>query len=106
ILAAVAARALWLLAALTSALLAAPAFPVALNVSGLPVSPVAVAVSVFAPAVVPSVQLPTVAIPSLPVLGVAVVMLPPPEATAKEIGRASCRVRVSIVTVPVGLRVT
>ncbi len=39
--------------------------PVAVNVTGLPVmpEPVAVAVSVFVPAAVPSVQLPTVAMP-------------------------------------------
>src|SRR2546422_3533434 len=42
---------------------APPAVPVAVNVTGLPVRPVAVAVSVLVPAVVPSVQLPTVAKP-------------------------------------------
>src|SRR5207302_453356 len=42
---------------------AAPAVPVALNVTGLPLKPVEVAVSVFGPAVALSVQLPTVATP-------------------------------------------
>src|SRR5439155_920399 len=51
---------------------AAPAVPVAVNVTGLPASDPAVAVSVFGPAVALSVQLPTVATP----LGL-VVWLPP-----------------------------
>src|SRR5205823_6148052 len=42
---------------------AAPAVPVAVNVTGLPLKPVEVAVSVFGPAVALSVQLPTVATP-------------------------------------------
>src|SRR5436309_9194312 len=41
---------------------AAPAVPSAVNVTGLPVSPLDVAVSVFVPAVVLRFQLPTVAI--------------------------------------------
>ena len=53
-----------------------------MNVTGLPVNPVAVALRVFAPAAAPSVQLPTVAMPALDVVGVAPVMLPPPAATA------------------------
>jgi hypothetical protein len=48
-----------------------PTVPVALNVIGLPVNPVAVAVSVFAPAVVPNVQLVTVAMPLAFVVTVA-----------------------------------
>ena len=56
--------------------------PVAVKVIGLPVNPVAVALSVFTPVAVPSIQLPTAAIPLLPVLGVAPVTLPPPDATA------------------------
>ena len=44
--------------------------------------PVIVAVSVFAPAVVPSVQLPTVAIPDAFVVATAPVSSPPPDATA------------------------
>src|SRR5437879_622657 len=63
---------------------AAPAPPTAENVTGLPVSPDRVAVSVLAPAVVPSVQPPTAARPSPPVFIVAgPVILPPPVATAK-----------------------
>src|SRR6266540_3553061 len=42
---------------------AAPAVPVAVNVTGLPVNPPDVAVSVFGPAVVPSVHDVTAAIP-------------------------------------------
>ena len=61
---------------------AVPAMPVAVKLTGLPFNPVAVALSVFAPAVPPSVQLPTVAIPALDVVAVAPVMLPLPDATA------------------------
>ncbi len=63
---------------------AAPAVPVAVNRTGLPVRPVAVAVSVFAPAVVPRVQEVTAAMP-LAFVSTAVVGLtvPPPVATAK-----------------------
>src|SRR5437899_3227962 len=58
-----------------------PTVPVAVNVTGLPLipDPVAVAVSVFVPAVGASVQLPTVAIPSTPVVGFGPVTLPPLE---------------------------
>ena len=45
------------------AALGAPAVPVAVNVTGLPFTPGAVAVNVFEPAVVPSVQLPTAVMP-------------------------------------------
>src|SRR5438445_8160747 len=56
-----------------------PTVPVAVNVTGLPLipDPVAVAVSVFVPAAGASVQLPTVAIPSRPVVGFEPVTLPP-----------------------------
>ena len=62
---------------------AAPAVPVAVKVTGLPASPVDVAVRVLGPAVVPRVQLPTVAIPLAFVVWVSPVPEPPPEATAK-----------------------
>ena len=61
----------------------APAFAVSLKVSGLPVNPVAVAVMVLTPAVVPSVQEPGDARPFEFVVVVSVVPEPPPEATAK-----------------------
>jgi hypothetical protein len=62
---------------------ALPAVPVAVNVNGLPVSPVALAVSVFDPAVGPSVQDVTAAIPLAPVVtGVVGLTIPPPDATA------------------------
>src|SRR5438105_966222 len=62
-----------LLVGLFAAIVApAPAVPVAVNVTGLPVSDPEVAVNVFGPAVALSVQLPTVAMP-LPL----VVWLPP-----------------------------
>lgn len=61
---------------------AAPAVPVAVKVIGLPVRPVDVAVSVFAPAVAPRVQLPTVATPLAFVVCVPPVTLPPPVAAA------------------------
>src|SRR5207253_3218491 len=62
---------------------AAPAVPSAVNVTGLPVSPLDVAVSVFVPAVVLRVQLPTVAIPLSFVVWVPPVTLPLPAAAAK-----------------------
>ena len=61
---------------------AAPITPVALNVTD-PATPGAPAVSVFAPAVFPSVQLPTVAMPSPFVVWDAPVTDPPPLVTAK-----------------------
>src|SRR5439155_480326 len=64
---------------------AAPAVPVAVMLRGLPVIPLplAVAVSRFVPAVVPSVQDVTAAIPSAPVVtGVVGLTLPPPDPTA------------------------
>src|SRR5438876_405453 len=62
---------------------AAPAVPVAVKVTGLPVSPVAVAVSEFGPAVGPSVHDVTAAIPLLPVVtGVVGLTVPPPDAAA------------------------
>src|SRR5947208_12087088 len=62
---------------------ALPAVPVAMKVTGLPVSPDAAAVSVFAPTVVLRVQLPTVAMPPASVVWLAPVMLPFPGVTAK-----------------------
>src|SRR5205807_591020 len=50
----------------------------AVIVNGLPVNPGAVAVSVFGPAVVPSIQLPTAAMPVASVAGLAPVTLPLP----------------------------
>src|SRR5438093_3874350 len=61
---------------------AAPAVPSAVNVTGLPVSPLDVAVSVLVPAVVLRVQLPTVAIPLPFVVWVPPVTLPLPAAGA------------------------
>ena len=62
---------------------AAPAVPVAVNVTGDPVRPADVAVSEFAPAVVPSVQLVTVAMPLASVVTADVgTTVPPPVATA------------------------
>src|SRR2546422_6736166 len=62
---------------------AAPAVPSAVNVTGLPVSPLDVAVSVFVPAVALRVQLPTVAIPLAVVVWVPPVTPPPPPAGAE-----------------------
>src|SRR5205807_4465935 len=61
---------------------AGPAVPVAVNVTGLPVRPPDVAVSVFEPAVALIVQLPTVAIPLPLVVWLPPVTLPLPGATA------------------------
>jgi hypothetical protein len=52
----------------TTNCVASPAVPVAVNITGEPASPATVAVSVFAPAVVPKVQAGLVAMPSLSVL--------------------------------------
>ena len=60
------------------------ATPVALKVRGEPESPVAVAVSVLLPEVVPKVQVGEVAIPlALVVTGADEPSKPPPDATAK-----------------------
>src|SRR5713101_6869724 len=63
---------------------AGPATPVAVKDTGLPVRASAVAVNVFDPAVVPSVQDVTAAMPpTLVVTGVVGVTVPPPTVTAK-----------------------
>src|SRR5439155_1651068 len=73
----------WLFPALSVIELAAPVVPVAVKVTGLPVSPLAVAVSEFGPAVGPSVHDVTAALPlAFVVTGVVGVTEPPPEATA------------------------
>src|SRR6266849_8561496 len=76
--------AVWALPALRAICVATAAVPAAVNVTGLPISASAVAVSVFAPAVVPSVQEVAAAMP-LALVSTAVVGLtvPPPVATAK-----------------------
>ena len=67
----------------TASVVAVPGVPVAVNVTGDPVRPSLVAVSVFEPAVVPSVQLVTAATPSAPVVTAVVGSTdPPPDATA------------------------
>src|SRR5437868_15289411 len=71
----------WLLPAFNAIWVAAPAAPVAVNVTALPVRPVAVAVSEFGPAVVPSVQEVSAATP-LAFVGTGVVGLPLPLAAA------------------------
>src|SRR5881396_98669 len=53
----------WLVGLFAVIVAAVPAVPVALKVTGLPLKPVEVAVSVFGPAVALRVQLPTVAMP-------------------------------------------
>src|SRR5438309_188823 len=75
--------ALWPSPSLTAIEPAVSATPVAWKVTGLPVRPADVAVSVFAPAVVPSVQLPTAAMPLAFELAFAPVTAPPPDAGAK-----------------------
>jgi hypothetical protein len=66
---------------------AAPATPVAVKVTGEPLNPVAVAVSVFAPTVVPKVQAGLVAIPPLSVITAPEdANEPPPLPTAKVTG--------------------
>src|SRR5439155_778625 len=80
---AVPAVAVWPLPALMAICVAAPAVPVAVKVTGLPVSPVDVAVSEFGPAMGPKVHEVTSAIPlAFVVTGVVGVTEPPPDATA------------------------
>src|SRR5512145_23239 len=72
----------WPSPALIAMPLAGTAVPVAVKVTGLPASVPDVAVSVWGPAVVPSVQPPTVAMPAAFVVWVAPVTEPPPDVTA------------------------
>ncbi len=68
----------------STSFVAAPAVPVAVNVTGLPASVPDVAVSVFVPAVVLKVHDVAAAIPSVPVVtGVVGVTVPLPAAVAK-----------------------
>ena len=67
---------------LSEMMAAAPTVPVALKVTGEPM-PDTLALRLFAPAVAPSVQLPTEASPLAFVVGVAPVVEPPPPDTAK-----------------------
>src|SRR5207253_1110675 len=70
----------WLVGLFAAIAAAAPAVPVAVNVTGLPVSDPDVAVRVLLPAVALSVQLPTVAMPLPLVVCVPPVTLPLPTA--------------------------
>src|SRR5438270_399720 len=81
-LTAVPAVADWLVGLFAAIVTPAPAVPVAVNVTGLPVSDPDVAVNVFEPAVALSVQLPTVAIPLQLVVRLPPVIVPLPGATA------------------------
>jgi hypothetical protein len=59
-----------------------PTLPLSVNVTGLPASPVAVAVRVFGPAVGPSVHDVTAALPlELVATGIVGLTVPPPDAT-------------------------
>src|SRR5205823_674716 len=80
VLTAVPAVADWLVGLFAAIVAAVPAVPVAVNVTGLPLKPVEVAVSVFGPAVALSVQLSTVAMPLPFVVCVPPVTLPLPAA--------------------------
>ena len=81
-LTAVPAVADWLVGLFAAIVAPAPAVPVAVNVTGLPVSDPEVAVNVFGPAVALSVQLPTVAMPLPLVVWLPPVIVPFPGATA------------------------
>src|SRR5437588_137220 len=81
-LTAVPAGADWLVGLFAAIVAAAPAVPVAVNVTGLPESEPDVAVKVFEPAVALSVQLPTVAMPLPLVVWLPPVSVPFPGATA------------------------
>jgi hypothetical protein len=82
----------------------AVSWPVALNVAGFPLIPLPaiVAVNVFGPAAAPRVQLPTVAMPSVPVLGVAPLTLPPPLTTANVTATPEIGAPVALVTLTAG----
>ena len=73
----------WLVGLFAAIVAAAPAVPVAVKVTGLPVSDPDVAVRVLLPAVALSVQLPTVATPLAFVVWLPPVTVPFPGATAK-----------------------
>src|SRR5437588_857791 len=73
----------WLVGLFAAIVAAAPAVPVAVKVTGLPVSDPDVAVRVLLPAVALSVQLPTVATPLAFVVWLPPVTVPFPEATPK-----------------------
>src|SRR5207253_585640 len=81
-LTAVPAVADWLVALFAAIVAAAPAVPVAVKVTGLPASDPELAVSVLLPAVVLSVQLPTVATPLVLVVWLPPVIVPFPGAAA------------------------
>src|SRR5437868_3938517 len=72
----------WLVGLFAAIVVAAPAVPVAVNVTGLPESDPELAVRVLLPAVALSVQLPTVAMPLPLVVWLAPVIVPFPGATA------------------------
>src|SRR5207245_261773 len=72
----------WPVALFAAIVAAAPAVPVAVNVTGLPDKVPELAVNVFEPAVALSVQLPTVATPLALVVWLAPPTLPSPGATA------------------------
>jgi hypothetical protein len=76
--------AVWLLPAFNAIWLAAAGVALAMNVTGLPVKPAEVACNVllFVPAVVPSVQLVTVAMPLESVVAFPPATEPPPAVTA------------------------
>src|SRR5688572_1135525 len=74
--------AVWLSPTCLVMVFGAPATVVAEKVSGLPFTPVAVAVRVLGPGTVPIVQLPTVATPLALVVVEPPVICPPPLATA------------------------
>ena len=72
----------WPLPPFTATCVAAPTVPVAVNVTGEPARLPLVAVNVLDPTVVPSVQLPTAAMPLVFVVTDALVTEPPPDVTA------------------------
>src|SRR5205085_2670196 len=95
----------WLVGLFAAIVAAAPAVPVAVKVTGLPVSDPDVAVNVFEPAVALSVQLPTVATPLVLVVWLPPVIVPFPGATANvTIGSASWMAVASLSVTDGGVR--
>src|SRR3954462_2766424 len=86
--------------------LVGPGVPVALKVTGLPAKPIVVAVSVLPPAVLPSLQVLSRAIPCGLVVWEGPVMLPPPVATAKVTPTLASAFPAASVTLTVGRAIT
>src|SRR6266704_2392081 len=96
----------WLVGLFAAIVVAVPAVPVAVKVTGLPESDPDVAVKVFEPAVALSVQLPTVAIPLRSVVWLPPAIVPFPGATANVTATPSTGLPFTSLTITDGGDVT